>query len=544
MYKKRDLYRLIKNSEYGVLINSGKKSQFLRVRSKLINLQRKILPTQQGYITNLFFRNRGSRPLKVYAGVVVDFLIPHYFPNEILENSWTQSGFSGYRKGVTPTKKKKLFLTRDQNPFSFREDYGYLKNALVSEWYTQLIESNESLVVGAISASDQFTQVYLRQEKQGIRVRVTCQLDGLRLDPGKSFKSEKIVFLMGRKQETLDKFADLVRKENRVGNLPKPIKGLCCAYYYQGNYVDERYILDQLQTIDKFPQKSGLELIQIDGLPNPWGDWLSTLDKLFPSGLDYIVKEINKRGLMAGFWIAPFVASPSSKLFWEHPDWFLKDDDGNYFEARFTSPFDFLPPLSFRALDPTHPEFQNHLAKVIEKLVGYGFRYIKTDFTYPVCFTTNYHTPMTRARALRTGFEVIKKAAGKDVLIQTCITQISPLIGLTDYCRVGLDILTPLVKGIPLVNKLVNEYMLRENLRNCEARNFWHKKIWINDPDCVVFRSGMGISKALIEKHKYFSHQNNTSLWTGDNLAELTKKENQDLFVFFNHQGDSLKKVI
>jgi len=368
-------------------------------------------------------------------------------------------------------------------------------------------------------------------------------LTGYLLNQGKKPFHKKVAIVFGSIENSLEKFGSLLKELNQVTQISKPPTGLCCAYYHQGNRVNEQYILEQLEAIDRIPGKLGLEYIQIDAGYSPWGDWLDIKEQ-FSRGMEFIVKEIRKREMKAGIWIAPFVVSPSSKLFKEHNEWFLKDNDGNDFEARFTSPFDFLPPLSFRALDPTHPEFQNHLAKVIEKLVGYGFRYIKTDFTYPVCFTTNYHTPMTRARALRTGFEVIKKAAGKDVLIQTCITQISPLIGLTDYCRVGLDILTPLVKGIPLVNKLVNEYMLRENLRNCEARNFWHKKIWINDPDCVVFRSGMGISKALIEKHKYFSHQNNTSLWTGDNLAELTKKENQDLFVFFNHQGDSLKKVI
>ncbi len=516
------------NSSYGVFCNIDGKDLLVKSGNyKGITLDRRNF-TKDGVITfQVKISNNINKIISVYSIIVADFVLRGHVPSKVLENAWTQSGFSGYRNDITPTKKKKLFLERDQNPFSFQKDYGYLDNSMVSEWYTQLVGDGWSLVIGAVTTKDQFTQIFLKKEDGGIRVRITCQLDEMKLLPSERVSSEKIAFIYGKKEDSLSVFADLLSENNSGYKIKKPIKGLCCAYYFQGNKVNEKYILDQLTAIDKRGLK--FDIVQIDGVPTPWGDWPEAVEKHFPKGLPFIVQEIKKQGMMAGIWLAPFVASPDSEIFKNHPDWFLKDKRGKYFEARLTSPFDFSPFLSLRALDPTHPEFQEHLTKTIKKIVGYGFEYIKTDFTYPVCFSNNYHVPMTRVQALRLGFETIKKAAGKDVLIGSAITQISPLVGLIDYCRVGLDTLNPSICKIPIVNSVVNNGMLRENLRSCGTRNFLHNKIWVNDPDCIIFRPGTGLEENLIEKQKRFALNNKTSLWTGDNLDKINIEELKDL---------------
>ena len=526
------MYKNFRKAKFGVFLKD-KPGVFLNKNTSEIEFSFKHTQIDKNtLILQLRIKNTGKDNFEINSLVISDLVLADLDPDEVLENAWTQSGFSGYRKGIPRSKRSMLFLMRDQNPFSYRSDYGYLNNSLVSEWYTQLLCGQRSLVIGAISVRRQFTQIFVRKEKKGTRVRITCQLDGLEIAPDETFESEKIAVLAGEKRKTLEDFAILIKRENDINVSNKPVKGLCCAYYYQGNMVDEKYILEQLDAIDSFADKPSFDVIQIDGLPTPWGDWMESLEKLFPSGLENIVKKINKSGFKAGFWIAPFVANPSSNLFKNHPDWFLKNEAGKFFEARFTSPFDFLPQLSFRVLDPTNPEVDEHISDIIRKLVGYGFEYIKTDFTYPVCFATGFAKSMTRAQALRIGFETIRKAAGKDVLVQTAITQLSPVIGTVDYCRPGLDTLTPYVCKIPLVRKLVNEHMLRENLRNCETRNFLHNKVWISDPDCIVFRSGTGIGESLISDHKRFVYKNKTSLWVGDNLSQLTEEQKRNLSAF------------
>jgi hypothetical protein len=70
------------------------------------------------------------------------------------------------------------------------------------------------------------------------------------------------------------------------------------------------------------------------------------------------------------------------------------------FKARLSSPFDFLPSLQIRVLVATHTEVQKYLFKIIKQFVNWGFELIKTDFTYPIGFCTNYYQPMTRVKAL------------------------------------------------------------------------------------------------------------------------------------------------
>ena len=481
-------------------------------------------PEENIRILKLKITNKSDKDIAINSLLIQEYVISDFNIKEVLENGWQQCSFSGYRNNIKPTKRKRVFLVRDQNPFSFRKDFGYLKNSMVNEWYTQLVGTKKSTVIGAITTRDQFTQIYLRQEGKNLRIRITCQLDGVILEPGQEISSEKIAIITGSKEDVLEKFADLLIIENKIRKLAKPIKGLCCAYYAQGNNVNEKYILDQLHTIDKLPGKPRLDIVQIDGVALPWGDWPEAIEKHFPSGLKFIVREINKRGMKAGIWIAPFVASPNSQLFKEHPSWFIKNKNNKFIEGRFSSPFDFLPILSFRVLDPTHPEVQKYITKAIKYFVDCGFEHIKTDFTYPVCFSTNYYQKMTRAQALRKGFENIKKAAGKKVLIQNGITPLSPLVGILNFCRVGLDTVNPFVYTFPIIRNFVNNFMVKEALRNCEVRQFLNGKIWFNDADCVVLNPKSGISISLIDKQAKFIKKYKGTIWIGDNLAVL--KEN------------------
>lgn len=505
------------------------------------------IPEKKTRVWQIRVKNIGDQILHLNSFLIGEFEIPKTQVKDILENGWGQSSFSGYKPLPGQTRKSLFFLKRDQNPYSFRKDFGYLNKSIVNEWYTQLVGDDKAVVIGAVTTKDQYSQIYLKIIEEKIIIRITSQYDGLPLNPGESIYSEKVAIVTGSVSNSLEKFGNLIKKESGIRQVSKPPSGLCCAYYHQGNKVNEKYILEQLEVIDRIPGKLDLEYIQIDAGYCPLGDWWDTKDQ-FPNGMEFIVKEINKRGMKAGIWIAPFVASPSSKLFKEHNDWFLKDEFGKDFEARFTSPFDFIPSLQFRALDVTHPEVQKHLTSIINQFNDWGFEFIKTDFTYPLGFCTNYHQPMTRVQAVRLGFETIKKATGDNVHLMSGITQLSPLLGLMDSVRVGLDIINPFVYGIPVIDEGVNRWMLTQDLRNCEARQFLNGKAWINDADCLVCKPNSGLSENLLDKHFHFITNYGGSKWIGDNLGKLPwdKYENYvlDLFDFTPKKKPAISVVV
>jgi alpha-galactosidase len=53
------------------------------------------------------------------------------------------------------------------------------------------------------------------------------------------------------------------------------------------------------------------------------GDWQEDKKKL-PSGLGYLVKEAEKKGIKFGIWLEPEMVNPKSELYRQHPDWILK----------------------------------------------------------------------------------------------------------------------------------------------------------------------------------------------------------------------------
>lgn len=499
-------------------------------------------------ILRLRVKNTSDKVLHINSFQIGQFIIFKKALNKVLENGWSQSSFSGYKPLSGYTKKNKLFLKRDQNPFSFQRDYGYLEKSIVNEWYTQLLSKNQAVVIGAVTVKEQYSQIFLKQLKDKLIIRITSQFDGLALKPGKEVFSEEIAIIIGSVEKSLEKFGKLLKELNQVTQNFKPPTGLCCTSYHQSNKVNERYVLEQLEAIDRIPGKLNLQYVQIDAGYSPLGDWLDTKEQ-FPRGMEFIVGEIKKRGMKAGIWIAPFVASSSSKLFQEHDKWFLKDNDGNDFEAKFISPFDFFYSSQLRVLDITHPEVQDYLTKVIKQFMSWGFELVKIDFTYPIGFCSNYFQPMTRVQAIRKGLKTIRNATGgAKTHIMSGITQLSPLVGLVDSARVGLNFANPFMCGISIIDKQVNRWMLTQDLRNCEARQFLNGKIWTNDTSYLVCQSNSGLSNQLLSKHSVFIANYNGSRWIGDHLGKLSwdKYENHvlDLFEFKPVEKPSVSIVV
>ena len=48
------------------------------------------------------------------------------------------------------------------------------------------------------------------------------------------------------------------------------------------------------------------------------------------NGLKYVVDKIHEKGYQAGLWLAPFSVQKVSLTAKEHPDWLIKDENGNF----------------------------------------------------------------------------------------------------------------------------------------------------------------------------------------------------------------------
>lgn len=534
--KSGEIIKYIDKSDFGIFVKIGSKVEYLDSQSNLVKISRKAERIKDGRVLRISLQNKSRKIIKVLSSVVVDFKLPHGFrPKEILEHGWLQCSEVKYKSLGNPTKQKRIFFRRDQNSFSFDENYGYLSDSIISEWFTVLRLNSSSLIIGAITTADQFSQIFVRKEGKATRVRVTCQFDGLAIQPGEIVKSEKITFLQGEEEKTLKRFAGLVARAMDVKKPKPPIKAMSCSYYWNGNRVTEEIVDKELNAISAMSEKLNIDYIQIDaGYTRHFGDWLD-YGKTFPGGMKKLVSRINRLGYKAGIWLSPFAINPATKLFKKHRSWFLRNGKGKIFDSRFSSPFDSLiPGLDFRAVDPTNEEFRKYLKKILGHFLDQGFKLFKIDFMYPVCLSTRYSIPMTRAQALRSGIKLIRETVGEECYVLSAITPLSPIVGLVDSARMGVDTLSPLVCKLPGIRTVINNRMLESNMQENRLRKFFNGVLWANDPDCLVFREGTGIDERLIEEHKRFAVKNNMSLWTGDSIARMSRESEKKLLKFFN----------
>ncbi len=464
-------------------------------------------------------KNIGDNDIFINSFLVGEFELEQGKAEKVLINGWGQSSFTGYRNINDFSRKPRFFFKRDFNPCSFRKEYGYLEKSLISEWYCQLVYKDKALVVGAITTERQFSQIFIQKQPTKIRVRITCQADGLPIKPGQEMVSEKIAIIWGPKEESLETFGNYLKSYGQIAFHNPPPVGINCAYYENADFVDEKYVRRQLASLNRIKKTIRPDYLMIDDGYCQWGDWLLS-QKQFPSGMKKMVAEVKREGLKAGIWLSPLVASPNSKLFRDNPEWFLKDGkSGKFFDSRLTSPIDLLPNRKIRVLDITKIEVQIYLKKLFSRLMGDGFEMFKLDFLYPICFSNNYEKKMTRAEALRLAIKTIRRAVGENVCLTTGISQLSPLVGLIDSVRVGIDSTNPFVYKIPIVRYFINRRMLSDNLRNCRYRQFLNGKVWINDADCVVWSKKSGLPRTIIKEHWDYLRSYGGARWLGSDIS-------------------------
>ncbi len=296
--------------------------------------------------------------------------------------------------------------------------------------------------------------------------------------------------------------------------------------YQNINYDIVNSCLDSLD--DRF------NLFQIDdGYETFVGDWLDIDLKKFPNGLKELVDKAHQKNLMAGIWLAPFVAEKNSKLFKEHPDYFEKDDLGNLIKSGGNW-------SGFYTLDLKKEEVRNYIKKCLEYYIDLGFDFFKLDFLYAIGVKNK--DSITRAEKTRFGYEFLREIL-KDKLILGCGAVMSSAYGLFDYMRIGADV------SLKFDDKLYMKVFHREristknSIRNTIYRSIFNDKLFKNDPDVFLLRDdNIELSfeqrKALLIINSLFG----SVLMTSDNISLYNDEKNKLLKNAFEIYNNALNK--
>lgn len=343
-------------------------------------------------------------------------------------------------------------------------------------------ETGNCILAGFVSSADQLTRLVIDLEEHGVsRFSAYSSGDGMEVDPGESVDSEELIILEGCDgYSMLQQFADAWGQRMNALSWPHVPTGWCSWYYYFHN-ITEADMLENIKYLGGHREEYKLEYIQLDdGYASALGDWLDCNEK-FPNGLRFLADEIRKSGFKPAIWLAPFMVEERSRLFAEHPDWMVRDADGNII---WVTTWRGCP---VAALDGTHPDAREYLRHVFSTLVEWGFEYVKLDFMVYACCGTGgaYHDrKATRAQALRRGLTAIREAM-KDKFILGCTTPLGQVIGLVNGERIGTDI-TPYWQPD---RKIYKEAPTVPNVcRNVINRCYMNGRLWVSDPDTHIAR--------------------------------------------------------
>ena len=354
----------------------------------------------------------------------------------------------------------------------------------------------------------------------GRRLLVSLDGEGLELAPGQTWELEEFIAQSGTQRAVLlEALCDRVEQ-----NQPKrkgfraPPTGWCSWYCFGPGVTAEniRHNLDWITT--NAPQ---LRYIQIDDGYQPWmGDWLET-GKSFGGDIKGVLKEIRSRGFEPAIWVAPFVASPQSKLFQDHPDWFMQGEDGKPLRSDKVG-FGGWRLGPWYVLDGTHPEAASFLETLFRTMrQEWGCTYFKLDAIYwGALHRARLHDRnATRIEAYRRGMEAVVRGAG-DAFILGCNHPIWPSLGLIDGSRSSMDISREWAS-------------IRDIGRQNLLRGWQNGRFWWNDPDCLLLSAGPVLNdegkttghKGLPENEVLFHaatvHATGGMLLSGDDLPKL-----------------------
>jgi alpha-galactosidase len=135
--------------------------------------------------------------------------------------------------------------------------------------------------------------------------------------------------------------------------------------------INEKLIMELVKSAADAGMK---EFIIDDGWQDSYGDW--GIDKTkFPNGLKPVFDYIKSLGMKPGLWISLGSASKSSKVYKEHPEWFLRDKNGKLANNHIDGEdFDIVSACFSTG-------WKDYIKGILLKLtLDYGLEYMKLDF--------------------------------------------------------------------------------------------------------------------------------------------------------------------
>lgn len=166
---------------------------------------------------------------------------------------------------------------------------------------------------------------------------------------------------------------DFIRKHMgiRLSELKEKPTFVYNTWHPFGKEINEKLIME----LAKAAAEAGMkEFVIDDGWQDNYGDWGINKTK-FPNGLKPVFDYIKSLGMKPGLWISVGSASSVSKVYHEHPEWFVRDQKGNFANLQSDNANDEVRSACFST------GWKDYIKDILLKLaLDNGLEYMKLDF--------------------------------------------------------------------------------------------------------------------------------------------------------------------
>ncbi|MDB5084422.1 MAG: alpha-galactosidase [Bacilli bacterium] len=389
--------------------------------------------------------------------------------------------------------------------------------------YNMIILSpeNEPHLLAAFTSCNRFSGEFRFKETY---MEIIMDTEDLWLEPGQSWELEEFLISSGSdRNQLLDGLAECINN-NHPRMTYHEIPAGWCSFYCLRPMTAEGLYENARAMKERIPE---LQRIQIDGgYAASNGDWYIPNPRL-GADLKTISQNIRDCGVEAAGYLSPFIVNDQSKLFQQHPDWMVQDEEGKPFN-------EIGRKREWYMLDGTHPEAVNYLRNAVRHMHDeWGWRYFKFDFLAYGALPggCRYDKNATRVEAFRRVMQAFVDEVGDDSFILGCNAPFWPLLGLAHGNRATNDI----YRDWKHVKGLAQEMF---------GRNWQNNTLWYNDPDVIVlekldFTSRNQTGEVVVKRsmltddefefHKAFIAASGGMILSGDLIAMLSEKNLQVL---------------
>jgi alpha-galactosidase len=337
-------------------------------QDKMVELTMKFLmyPNSPAIRKSLVVKNLSNSIVRMESVDIEKFEVPGYYP---VTYSWIYHDY-GRRRFIGPydgNKQDALIIVHDMN----REQGIVLGNEATGVMkHTSVFYEEQNICLGLSHKNSLFP------------FRKWIEKD-------ESFETPQVFTMVYNHQKSPDfilnvSVPDFVRKYmgirlSELKDKPTFVYNTWEPFYKN---INEKLVLELAKAVADAGMK---EFVIDDGWQDSYGDWGIDIKK-FPNGLKPVFDYIKKLGMKPGLWVSIGSASPDSKVYKAHPEWFVIDKFGK--------------PTSLHAPDDNEKftacfgtGWYDYIKNILLKLsVDYGLEYFKLDFAVVTSAYTYDHT--------------------------------------------------------------------------------------------------------------------------------------------------------